>query len=73
MSALPQGNSGYTVVVSDVAGNSSQADGNLVVDTLPPVLNFITPSDGIINAAESQQPLTLTGSSEANALIVAQL
>ncbi|NEG61863.1 Ig-like domain-containing protein [Pantoea agglomerans] len=71
LSALPQGNSGYTVVVSDVAGNSSQADGNLVVDTLPPVLNFITPSDGIINAAESQQPLTLTGSSEANALIVA--
>ncbi|MCL9651615.1 Ig-like domain-containing protein [Pantoea agglomerans] len=71
LSALPQGNSGYTVVVSDVAGNNSQADGNLVVDTLPPVLNFITPSDGIINAAESQQPLTLTGSSEANALIVA--
>ncbi|MCP1205135.1 Ig-like domain-containing protein [Pantoea sp. B550] len=71
LSALPQGTTPYTVVVSDVAGNSSQADGNLVVDTLPPVLNFITPSDGIINAAESQQPLTLTGSSEANALIVA--
>lgn len=71
LSALPQGNTPYTVVVSDVAGNSSQADGSLVVDTLPPVLNFITPSDGIINAAESQQPLTLTGSSEANALIVA--
>lgn len=71
LSGLTQGNNGYTVVVSDVAGNSSQADGNLVVDTLPPVLNFITPSDGIINAAESQQPLTLTGSSEANALIVA--
>ncbi|KAA5949818.1 Ig-like domain-containing protein [Pantoea sp. Bo_2] len=71
LSALPQGTTPYTVVVSDVAGNSSQADGSLVVDTLPPVLNFITPSDGIINAAESQQPLTLTGSSEANALIVA--
>ncbi|MDE8556865.1 Ig-like domain-containing protein [Pantoea vagans] len=71
LSALPQGTTPYTVVVSDVAGNSSQADGSLVVDTLPPVLNFITPSDGIINAAESQQPLTLTGSSKASALIVA--
>ncbi|KGD76145.1 Ig-like domain-containing protein [Pantoea vagans] len=71
LSALPQGTTPYTVVVSDVAGNSSQAEGSLVVDTLPLVLNFITPSDGIINAAESQQPLTLTGSSEANALIVA--
>ncbi|WP_337010030.1 Ig-like domain-containing protein [Pantoea sp. AS142] len=70
-SALLQGDTPYTVVVSDVAGNSSQADGRLVVDTRPPVLNFITPSDGIINAVESQQPLTLTGSSEANALIVA--
>lgn len=71
LAALPQGNAPYTVVVSDVAGNSSQANGNVVVDTVPPVLNFITPSDGIINAAESQQPLTLGGSSEANALIVA--
>jgi len=71
LAALPQGNAPYTVVVSDVAGNTSQANGNIVVDTVPPVLNFITPSDGIINAAESQQPLTLTGSSEANALIVA--
>ncbi|WHQ76584.1 Ig-like domain-containing protein [Pantoea sp. Lij88] len=71
LAALPQGNTPYTVVVSDVAGNSSQANGTVVVDTVPPVLNFITPSDGIINAAESQQPLTLNGSSEANALIVA--
>lgn len=71
LAALPQGNAPYTVVVSDVAGNTSQANGTVVVDTVPPVLNFITPSDGIINAAESQQPLTLTGSSEANALIVA--
>lgn len=71
LAALPQGNAPYTVLVSDVAGNTSQANGNVVVDTAPPVLNFITPSDGIISAAESQQPLTLAGSSEANALIVA--
>ncbi|MGK3141503.1 Ig-like domain-containing protein [Pantoea sp. C2G6] len=71
LSALPQGDTPYTVQVSDVAGNSSQAAGSLLVDTLPPALNFTTPSDGIINAAESQQPLTLSGSSEGNALIVA--
>ena len=59
LAALPQGNAPYTVVVSDVAGNTSQANGNIVVDTVPPVLNFITLSDDIINAAESQQPLTL--------------
>ena len=71
LSALPQGETAYTVVVSDVAGNSSQAVGSVVVDTLPPSLSLNTPSDGIINAAESQQPLALSGSSEANALIVA--
>ncbi|MBZ6395095.1 MULTISPECIES: Ig-like domain-containing protein [Pantoea] len=71
LSALPQGETPYTVVVSDVAGNSSQAGGTVAVDTLPPPLSLNTPSGGIINAAESQQPLALTGSSEANALIVA--
>ncbi|MGJ0127378.1 Ig-like domain-containing protein [Pantoea sp. RHCKP32] len=71
LAALPQGSTPYTVEVSDVAGNSSQAGGTLQVDTLPPALNFITPSDGIINAVESQQPLTLSGSSDGNALIVA--
>lgn len=71
LSALPQGDTAYTVVVSDVAGNSSQAVGTVAVDTLPPSLSLNTPSDGIINVAESQQPLALGGSSDANALIVA--
>ncbi|MGG6184323.1 Ig-like domain-containing protein, partial [Pantoea allii] len=74
LTALPQGTVPYTVTVTDIAGNTSNASGNVTVDTLPPALTVATPSgDGVLNAAELQQPLVLSGNSEGNAIIVANI
>lgn len=56
-----------TAVSTDAAGNSATATGTLHVDTL--VTNFTNTStpggtDGILNAAEASQGLTLTGTTE---------
>ncbi|RDD65551.1 hypothetical protein DU478_14000 [Thalassococcus profundi] len=56
-----------TATATDAAGNSSTASGSVDIDTL--VRNFAitsTPggSDGVINAAEAAQGLTLTGTTE---------
>ncbi|HEM7460539.1 TPA: Ig-like domain-containing protein [Enterobacter hormaechei] len=60
----------YQVSVSaqDSAGNSASATHTISVDTTPPVISVNTLSgDDVLNAAEAQQPLTVHGSSSAEA------
>ncbi|MDV0594582.1 MULTISPECIES: Ig-like domain-containing protein [unclassified Enterobacter] len=60
----------YQVSVSaqDSAGNSASATHSLSVDTTAPVVSIATLSgDDMLNAAEAQQPLTVHGSSSAEA------
>ncbi|CZV79556.1 type 1 secretion target domain-containng protein [Enterobacter hormaechei] len=67
--ALADGAS-YQVSVSaqDSAGNSASATHTISVDTTAPVISVNTLSgDDVLNAAEAQQPLTVHGSSSAEA------
>ncbi|MBA7852262.1 Ig-like domain-containing protein [Enterobacter cloacae] len=67
--ALADGAS-YQVSVSaqDSAGNSASATHGISVDTTAPVVSIATLSgDDVLNAAEAQQPLTVHGSSSAEA------
>ncbi|KVJ90090.1 Ig-like domain-containing protein [Enterobacter asburiae] len=67
--ALADGAS-YQVSVSaqDSAGNSASATHGISVDTSAPVVSIATLSaDDMLNAAEAQQPLTVRGSSSAEA------
>ncbi|WP_431138457.1 Ig-like domain-containing protein [Enterobacter mori] len=67
--ALADGAS-YQVSVSaqDSAGNSALATHGISVDTTSPVVSIATLSgDDVLNAAEAQQPLTVHGSSSAEA------
>ncbi|HDR2832953.1 TPA: Ig-like domain-containing protein [Enterobacter mori] len=67
--ALADGAS-YQVAVSaqDSAGNSASATHGISVDTTSPVVSIATLSgDDVLNAAEAQQPLTVHGSSSAEA------
>ncbi|MEH3478887.1 Ig-like domain-containing protein [Enterobacter cloacae] len=67
--ALADGAS-YQVSVSaqDSAGNSAAATHGISVDTTSPVVSIATLSgDDVLNAAEAQQPLTVHGSSSAEA------
>ena len=67
--ALTDGAS-YQVSVSaqDSAGNSASATHGISVDTTAPVVSIATLSaDNMLNAAEAQQPLTVHGSSSAEA------
>jgi len=67
--ALADGAS-YQVTASaqDSAGNSASANHSISVDTTPPVVSIATISgDDMLNAAEAQQPLTVRGSSSAEA------
>ena len=60
----------YQVSVSaqDSAGNSASATHGISVDTTSPVVSIATLSgDDVLNAAEAQQPLTVHGSSSAEA------
>ncbi len=60
----------YQVAVSaqDSAGNSASATHSISVDTTAPVVSIATLSgDDVMNAAEAQQPLTVHGSSSAEA------
>ncbi|MEY7871644.1 Ig-like domain-containing protein [Enterobacter roggenkampii] len=69
VSALTDGAS-YQVSVSaqDSAGNSASATHTISVDTTAPVVSIGTLSvDDMLNAAEAQQPLTVHGSSSAEA------
>ncbi|KTI91854.1 Ig-like domain-containing protein [Enterobacter hormaechei] len=67
--ALADG-AGYQVSASaqDSAGNSASATHTISVDTTAPVISVNTLSgDDVLNAAEAQQPLTVHGSSSAEA------
>ncbi|MEP8991868.1 Ig-like domain-containing protein [Enterobacter hormaechei] len=60
----------YQISVSaqDSAGNSASATHTISVDTTAPVISVNTLSgDDVLNAAEAQQPLTVHGSSSAEA------
>ncbi|MBS4879889.1 MAG: Ig-like domain-containing protein, partial [Firmicutes bacterium] len=55
-------------IVTDSAGNSASATHTISVDTTAPVISVNTLSgDDVLNAAEAQQPLTVHGSSSAEA------
>ena len=74
LGALQQGNNDFSVTLTDIAGNSASSTGSVLVDTVAPTLTLATPSgDGVLNASELAQALPLSGSSEANALIVASI
>ncbi|WP_042319760.1 Ig-like domain-containing protein [Enterobacter cancerogenus] len=67
--ALADG-SHYQVSVSaqDDAGNGASATHNISVDTTAPVISISAiAGDDVLNAAEAQQPLTVTGASSAEA------
>ncbi|WP_121631270.1 Ig-like domain-containing protein [Tropicibacter alexandrii] len=76
--AIPQGETQVTVtaVATDAAGNTATATDTLDVDTL--VRNFgitSTPggADGIVNAAEAQAGMTVTGTTEPGGTVVLTL
>ncbi|WP_442876621.1 Ig-like domain-containing protein [Enterobacter cloacae complex sp. RIVM_C039474] len=57
-----------SVVAQDSAGNSASATHGISVDTTAPVIGVNTLSgDDVLNAAEAQQPLTVHGSTSAEA------
>ncbi|MCM7534159.1 Ig-like domain-containing protein [Enterobacter hormaechei] len=57
-----------SVTAQDSAGNSASATHSISVDTTAPVISVNTLSgDDVLNAAEAQQPLTVHGSSSAEA------
>ncbi|TQI78977.1 Ig-like protein group 3 [Serratia fonticola] len=67
LAALPDGPTSIGVTVGDVAGNTSSITSSATVDLTLPVLTINTVSgDDIINIAESQQPLQITGTAPAN-------
>ncbi|NIG73585.1 Ig-like domain-containing protein [Klebsiella sp. Ap-873] len=66
---LVHGN-GYTVMASatDSSNNATSATHNISVDTAAPIVTLADISgDNVINAAEQQQPLTIRGTSSAEA------
>ncbi|KNC09351.1 hypothetical protein AC791_11880 [Klebsiella sp. RIT-PI-d] len=68
MELLGDGRAPVSVSVTNVNGNSAGSSRFVTVDTLPPTLTVDTlTSDNIINAAEAQQDLVISGSSDAEA------
>ncbi|WP_308737493.1 Ig-like domain-containing protein [Serratia fonticola] len=67
LAALPDGPANIGVTVGDVAGNTSSINSSATVDLTVPVLTINTISgDDIINIAESQQALQITGTAPIN-------
>ena len=65
---MADGNARIEVSVSNAAGNSASATHDYSVDTSAPVLSINTVSvDDVLNAAEQQQPLTISGNTSAEA------
>nr|WP_241602887.1 Ig-like domain-containing protein [Rosenbergiella nectarea] len=57
-----------SVAASDSAGNSAQASHSITINTTAPVISINTVAgDDVLNAAEQQQPLVLSGSTTAQA------
>ncbi|AEN64778.1 type 1 secretion target domain-containng protein [Enterobacter soli] len=68
METLIDGRAQVSVSVTNVNGNSAEASRVVTVDTLPPTITLDNlTSDNIINAAEAQQDLVVSGSSNAQA------
>ncbi|MGM8810553.1 Ig-like domain-containing protein [Enterobacter cloacae] len=68
METLIDGRAQVSVSVTNVSGNSADASRVVTVDTLPPSITIDNlTDDNIINAAEAQQDLILSGSSNAEA------
>ncbi|QBA40281.1 Ig-like domain-containing protein [Enterobacter roggenkampii] len=66
METLIDGRAQVSVSVTNVNGNSADASRVVTVDTLPPTITLDNlTSDNIINAAEAQQDLALSGTSTA--------
>nr|WP_320134685.1 Ig-like domain-containing protein [uncultured Amphritea sp.] len=59
LAELPEGETTVTVVATDPAGNQSQIDGVITIDTIPPAAPIIDPSNGD----------ELTGTAEANSTV----
>ena len=68
METLIDGRAQVSVSVTNVNGNSAEASRVVTVDTLPPTITLDNlTSDNIINAAEAQQDLAVSGTSNAQA------
>ncbi|WP_353142551.1 Ig-like domain-containing protein [Enterobacter sp.] len=68
METLVDGRAQVSVSVTNVNGNSADASRVVTVDTLPPAITLDNlTADNIINAAEAQQDLALSGTSSAEA------
>ncbi|MDI3426481.1 Ig-like domain-containing protein [Enterobacter sp. V87_3] len=66
MDGLSDGRAQISVSVTNVSGNSADASRVVVVDTQPPAITLDNlTSDNIINAAEAQQSLTVSGTTTA--------
>lgn len=59
--AMPDGAGSITVTATDRAGNTAQVTRSITVDTSPPQLVVVSPTDGLITAQES---LTVSGTVE---------
>ncbi|QKJ87898.1 hypothetical protein PMPD1_2964 [Paramixta manurensis] len=66
LQALAEGGTSIVVTVSDAAGNQSSTTAPVVIDRTAPTL-AVDPvaGDGIVNAVEAAQPITIGGSSDA--------
>ncbi|WP_312826254.1 Ig-like domain-containing protein, partial [Escherichia coli] len=68
METLIDGRAQVSVSVTNVNGNSADASCVVIVDTQPPAITLDNlTDDNIINAAEAQQDLVLSGSTTAEA------
>lgn len=67
---LTNGTYPVTVTVADAAGNTTTRDSSLIVDLSAPALS-VDPiaGEGVLNAAEQQLPLTVSGTGENGAAI----
>jgi len=73
LTALTNGSYPLQVTSTDTAGNSTTVTRTIEVDLTAPAVSVNPVSDGVINAAESGQPLVVTGSGEAGNVISVEL
>ncbi len=63
---LTDGTTDFVITATDAAGNANTATGSVTVDLTPPTLTLAPiAEDDVVNAAESNAVITLTGSSDA--------